>query len=137
MKKVVTLEALPEFCQEIKQIIGERGIILLRGTLAAGKTTFVQEFAKILGLHVKVSSPTFGVMNEYENKMKHYDIYQKGLSGFLESGLLEGLDEEKYHLIEWAGSDFEQMLKSIGFEFISIDIELNNSERVYEVKINA
>jgi tRNA threonylcarbamoyladenosine biosynthesis protein TsaE len=138
MKKSYTLETLPNLCKEIVTLLDKNGgIVLLRGTLAAGKTTFVQEFVKFLGLHVKVSSPTFSIMNEYEEKVKHYDIYQKGLNGFLQSGLLEGLSEEKYHLIEWAGEDFERMLNSFGFDYICINIELKNSERLYEVTEHA
>lgn len=133
MKKVLTLQELPQFCQEIKQMLGESWIVLLKGTLASGKTTFVREFAKVLGLHVEVSSPTFSIMNEYENTIMHYDIYQKGLSGFLESGLLEGLDSPKYHFIEWADEAMEQMLQSLGFNYICIDIQTRQNDRLYEV----
>ncbi len=54
-------------------------IILLRGDLGAGKTTFTQGLSK--GLRVNeadVNSPTFILMNYYEGKLPvyHFDFYR-------------------------------------------------------------
>ncbi len=40
-------------------------IITLRGSLGAGKTTFVQEFARKLGITDPVQSPTYVLMKSY------------------------------------------------------------------------
>lgn len=45
---------------------GSATIISLEGNLGAGKTTFVQGFAKALGIEEKISSPTFVVMKSYK-----------------------------------------------------------------------
>jgi len=128
---ICTLDELGSFTKEIISTIGSSGIILLDGNLASGKTTFVREFVKSLGLHVEVSSPTFSVMNEYENMVCHYDIYQHGVEGFLQSGLLEKLDEPKYHLIEWGDKKLEEILKKMGFEFLKIEIYTIKDKRGY------
>ncbi len=40
-------------------------IIALEGELGAGKTTFVQAFAKALGVKAKIKSPTFNLIKKY------------------------------------------------------------------------
>ncbi|MBI2068747.1 MAG: tRNA (adenosine(37)-N6)-threonylcarbamoyltransferase complex ATPase subunit type 1 TsaE [Candidatus Yanofskybacteria bacterium] len=44
----------------------ESGVILLEGELGAGKTTFVQAFARALGVKAKVKSPTFNIIKKYK-----------------------------------------------------------------------
>jgi len=129
--KICSIEELNGFIKEIINGIGSDGIILLRGDLASGKTTFVKKFVECLGLHVDVSSPTFSIMNEYENRVCHYDIYQNGVEGFLQSGLLEKLDEPKYHLIEWADDRLEEILKKMGFDYMKIEIKTIEDKRGY------
>lgn len=129
--RILSENELSEFAKEIKDRVGQSGIILLMGDLASGKTTFVKKFVKALGLHVEVSSPTFSVMNEYEEQVCHYDIYQNGIEGFLQSGLLEKLEEPKYHLIEWADEKLEEILKNYGFEFLKIEIKTVENKRGY------
>jgi tRNA threonylcarbamoyladenosine biosynthesis protein TsaE len=129
--KICSIEELNGFAKEIIDEIGSDGIILLKGDLASGKTTFVKKFVENIGLHVDVSSPTFSIMNEYENRVCHYDIYQNGVEGFLQSGLLEKLDEPKYHLIEWADDRLEEILKKMGFDYMKIEIQTIDNKRGY------
>jgi len=129
--KICSLDALDNFVNQILADIGSEGIILLEGNLASGKNTFVKKFVESLDLHVEVSSPTFSIMNEYENRVCHYDIYQNGVEGFLQSGLLEKLDEPKYHLIEWADEKLEEILRKMGFKFMKIEIETIENKRGY------
>jgi len=131
--KVCGLNELKYFTQDILNKLGAGGIVLLQGDLASGKTTFVKQFVKTLGLKAEVSSPTFSIMNEYANRVCHYDIYQNGLDGFLQQGLLEKLEEEKYHLIEWADDGLENILKQYGFSYIKIIITTVGDKRGYEL----
>ena len=70
-------------------------------------------------------------MNEYQDMVCHYDIYQNGVEAFLQNGLLEQLDEPKYHLIEWADEKLEEILKKMGFEFLKIEIITIEDKRGY------
>jgi len=135
--KACSLKDLSSFSKEIISELGEGGIVLLKGDLAAGKTTFVKAFVQSLGLHVEVSSPTFSVLNEYENRVFHYDIYQNGFNGFLQSGLLEKFEEDGYHLIEWADEKMENFLNKLEMSYIKIEIESKEDKRIYKVSINA
>jgi tRNA threonylcarbamoyladenosine biosynthesis protein TsaE len=106
-------------------------IIMLSGTLGSGKTTLVKEFVKSLGIKDEVTSPTFALQNVYENKVFHYDLYNKGVSEFLSLGLLEELEREGYHFIEW-GEELEDVLKNFGFKYLKINIKIDGNKRIFE-----
>jgi len=133
--RVCRLDDLDGFASEIKELVKDCRVILLRGDLASGKTTFVQKYAKVLGLKADVTSPTFSVQNRYGEDLYHYDIYQNGIDGFLSSGLLEELDKNGQHLIEWGDEKLESVLKSYYIDYILIEIEKKSDDsRVYKVK---
>ena len=141
MKKTYLRESdlahLPKLTEDILSDIGSFGIILLRGNLASGKTSFVTAFAKTLGIDEAISSPTFSILHEYEKGLFHYDIYQCGSEGFLQNGLIEKLDEDGYHLIEWGDASFEAILQKFGLRYSTIDIETIDLKRIYKVNIDA
>ena len=106
-------------------------VLGLSGDLGSGKTTFVQGFAKGLGIKQRIVSPTFILMRTYEipkGKYKHFyhiDLYR--LEGDLESelvnlGLPEVLsDSTNIVLVEWVekAKDFFKSHQLIKFETIS------------------
>lgn len=84
-------------------------VIGLSGELGSGKTTFVQGFAKGLGLSSRITSPTFILMRSYElngKSLYHVDLYR--LEGKIKNQLDElGLPSvwklpDHIVLIEWA-----------------------------------
>jgi tRNA threonylcarbamoyladenosine biosynthesis protein TsaE len=119
--------------KKVVECIKEAGknIIILNGTLGSGKTTLVKEFAKNLGLSEEVTSPTFSIQNIYGDKVFHYDLYNKGANEFLALGMLEELEKEGFHFIEW-GESLEEILKTYGFEYLKIAITLQDDKRIYE-----
>lgn len=50
-------------------------VIALSGELGSGKTTFVQGFAKGLGIRGKIQSPTFVIQKIYRLKTKNYKLF--------------------------------------------------------------
>ena len=106
-----------------------KNIILLNGTLGSGKTTLVKEFLKSLGIKENATSPTFSIQNKYGN-IYHYDVYQKK-DEFLSLGMLEELEKEGYHFIEW-GEEIEDILKLYGFDYVKININLVDGIREIE-----
>jgi tRNA threonylcarbamoyladenosine biosynthesis protein TsaE len=84
-------------------------VIALSGELGSGKTTFVQGFAKGLGINERILSPTFILMRLYElesKKFYHVDLYrlENKIDKEMENlGLLDIFkDSENIVLIEWA-----------------------------------
>ncbi len=118
---------------KVVEVMRNKKIILLKGDLASGKTTLVKEFVKSLGISETVTSPTFSIQQIYDNRVYHYDIYNKKLQNFLELGLFEELEKDGFHLIEWADEDFEKILSEYGFNYLKIEIKKVENKRRYEI----
>ena len=105
--------------------VSQRICIALKGELGAGKTTFVQGFAKGLGISEKyyITSPTFNIINQYPLKnfsLCHIDLYRIGSIEELEYTGFDDFDStENNHIliIEWP-----ELLKEIDFKF---DLEIS------------
>ena len=124
VKNIADLEKVINCVKDSK-----KNIIILSGTLGSGKTTFVQQFTKSLGIEEGVNSPTFSIQNIYDNKVFHYDLYNKEINEFLSLGMLEELDKEGYHFVEW--EELERYLKNFGFDYLIIKIELKKDKRIF------
>lgn len=110
------------------------GVVILKGDLAAGKTTFVKCIAKKLGISEDVTSPTFSLQQCYGDKVFHYDIYNHGLEHFISLGMLEELDKDGLHFVEWGNDELLKILSSAGIETLSIEIEkISDQARQYRV----
>ena len=74
--------------KKIAKNIKQKRVISLEGNLGSGKTTFIQGFAKALGIKEKIKSPTFVIMKKYKIPLKanknvdkysyiyHFDCYR-------------------------------------------------------------
>lgn len=110
------------------------GVIILRGDLAVGKTTFVKEMVKYLGVETEVTSPTFSLQQCYSDRVFHYDMYNHGLEHFISLGMLEELDKDGLHFVEWGDDELVKILASAGIKVITVDISRNTDDiRQYEV----
>ncbi len=49
-------------------------------------------------------------------------------------GLLENLEEEGYHFIEWGDEKLEKILRDYGIDYFVIEIEPKGDKRLYRVK---
>ncbi len=81
-------------------------VITLIGDLGVGKTVFTQGFAEGLGIRETVNSPTFTILQIYEEGrlvLYHFDVYRIGDSEeMLEVGWDDYVYGEGVCLIEWA-----------------------------------
>ena len=128
------LEVLESVVAAIIERLGEGGVVILQGDLAAGKTTLTQAFARVLKLSDQVTSPTFSLQQCYGERLFHYDIYNHGLEHFLSLGMLEELDKEGYHLIEWGDDALAVLLKSAQIETVIVTItKTEDQKRLYRI----
>ena len=111
-------------------------ILAFYGDLGAGKTAFTRGLAEYFGLKDMVSSPTFSIMNEYENesvKIDHFDMYRINSLEDLEStGFFDFIDTGII-IIEWS----ENINQFLPEKIIEIKIEKSNgneNNRTIEVK---
>ena len=115
---------LEEWKDIVNQIIPnlQHNILLLKGNLGAGKTTFSQFLLKELGSSDEISSPTYSIVNEYDTpkgKIFHFDLYRlKSVEEAYDFGIEEYLDNGYLSIIEWPeiytdeleGYDFHEMI---------------------------
>jgi tRNA threonylcarbamoyladenosine biosynthesis protein TsaE len=87
------------------EVLGPGDLVLLRGEIGAGKTTFAKGVASGLGIQDTVVSPTFMLHLVYEGRLtlNHFDFYRlDDPSEALIFGLDEALDAGGVALVEWA-----------------------------------
>lgn len=103
MKLVIkNLEELPKAAEEFISQMGDNTVFAFRGEMGAGKTTFISEVCRRLGVEDDVNSPTFAIINEYRSETSaeliyHFDFYRIesqdeaediGVEDYFESGAL-------------------------------------------------
>ncbi len=110
------------------------GVVILKGDLAAGKTTLVKAVVKAMGIDDSVTSPTFSLQQCYGKNIYHYDMYNHGLEHFISLGMLEELDKEGLHFVEWGDDKLLEILVNAGIPTVVIEIEkTSDDEREYKV----
>ena len=96
-----------ELARRLAGVLRPGTVICLDGDLGAGKTLFVQNLAASLGVQGEVTSPTFNLMNLYEDgrlPLVHFDLYRLEQEYELdEIGFYDYVENpDGLVLIEWA-----------------------------------
>ena len=102
--------ALEALAERVSAVLKPGDVVILRGEVGAGKTTFVRAAARSLGVRERVTSPTYQFARGYEGhssgrsiRVNHLDLYR--LEGVEAEDALE-LDEYfgagTVTFIEWA-----------------------------------
>lgn len=108
MKKIFLKDET--FTYKIGKIIGEKlfagAVVCLNGDLGAGKTCLTKSIAKSLGIEEDITSPTFTIVNEYNDgkiPLYHFDVYRIGASDEMyDIGYEEYIESEGICIIEWS-----------------------------------
>ena len=119
--------ALEEINNVAVQVVAAqpKKVILFNGEMGAGKTTFIKQLCKTLGVTDATSSPTFSLVNEYEadnnQLVYHFDFYRlKKETEALDMGVDDYLYSGNWCFIEWA----ENIANLIPENHSSITIEV-------------
>ena len=100
-------------------------VITLTGDLGVGKTVFTQGLAKGLGIEEPVNSPTFTIVQVYDEgrlPLYHFDVYRIGdISEMDEIGYEDYFYGDGVCLIEWANL-IEELLPE---QYVEIRLEKN------------
>ncbi|MFL9829565.1 tRNA (adenosine(37)-N6)-threonylcarbamoyltransferase complex ATPase subunit type 1 TsaE [Flavobacterium sp. ST-87] len=100
-------------------------VLLFNGEMGAGKTTFIKQLCKTLGVTGATSSPTFSLVNEYETTdnqiVYHFDFYRlKKETEALDMGIDDYLYSGHWCFIEWA----ENIANLLPEKYSTITIEV-------------
>ncbi len=95
-----------EYGYKLGSSVTPQSVFTLIGDLGVGKTVFTQGFAKGLGISDNVNSPTFTILQIYDEgrlPLYHFDVYRIGdVSEMDEIGFDEYVYSDGVSLIEWA-----------------------------------
>ena len=131
----------PEETFEVGRTIGMNAkpgqIYTLTGDLGVGKTVFTQGVAAGLGITEPVNSPTFTIIQEYEDgrlPFYHFDVYRIGdLEEMEEIGYDDYFFGQGICLIEWAEL-IEEILPEKRFE-VTIEKDLEKGFEYRKITI--
>lgn len=125
------MKVLESFCPEDTYAIGKKlaeqavpgSMYCLNGDLGTGKTVFTQGFAAGLGIAGPVNSPTFTILQVYEDgrlPLYHFDVYRiEDPEEMYEVGCEEYFTAGGVCLVEWA----ELIREMIPEDAVQITIE--------------
>ncbi len=138
MKEIrASLSELATVVEYLQKTLAANSIVFLRGDLAAGKTTLTQVIAKAKGIEGQVTSPTFSLQQCYKSEsgenLYHYDLYRLEHEEFMQMGLFEEFEKEGWHLIEWGSDTLKAFLEGVGYNVVTIDIEVSGDARIYRI----
>ena len=121
----------PEDTYAVGKHLGESAkagdVICLNGDLGVGKTVFTQGFACGLGITEPVNSPTFTIVQQYDDgrlPLYHFDVYRIGdISEMDEIGYEDYFYGDGVTLIEWSDLIRELLPERIISVTIQKDLE--------------
>ncbi len=127
-----TVQETEELARKIASEIKGGEVLLLNGTLGAGKTTFTKGFAKALGVKKTVVSPTFTIIKEYEGTaltLYHIDMYRiEDEDELYELGIEELYRSDSVTVIEW------NKMEVLPEKVITLNVEvLGETTRQWEI----
>ncbi|MNU35987.1 tRNA threonylcarbamoyladenosine biosynthesis protein TsaE [compost metagenome] len=131
------IEKIEDWQKVVDSILPELkyNILLLKGNLGAGKTTFTQFLLKNLGSEDEVNSPTYSIVNEYNSpkgKIYHFDLYRlKNIEEVYDIGIEEYLDNAFLCIIEWP-EVYEDELYGLNYHSMSINNTGENREITFD-----
>lgn len=111
------------------------GNVLFKGKVGAGKTTLIKALARELAITDEVTSPTFGLVNDYrgaETVIHHFDLYRvNDLDELLNIGWEDYVDSGNWLWVEWP----ENVPEAFDDSFLLLQIEKMPDENVRSLKL--
>lgn len=135
--KINSLYSIHEAAKEFIALMDDRTVFAFRGSMGAGKTTFIKAICEELGVEDVINSPTFAIINEYRSEetgelIYHFDFYRiNKLSEAEEIGTSDYFYSGALCFIEWP-EKIEELLPGDVVE-VSIREEADGS-RTVEIK---
>jgi tRNA threonylcarbamoyladenosine biosynthesis protein TsaE len=127
-----TLSEMPDIARKILDEYPDERVFAFYGELGAGKTTLIKALCLTLGVKEDVTSPSFGIVNEYDaggvDLIYHFDFYRiQKLEEVLNIGYEEYLFSGYYCFLEWADK-IEELLPDTCI-YVTIKKNENNKGR--------
>lgn len=102
-----SIEDIGNAAAQFIELMGDDTVFAFYGKMGAGKTTFIKELCRQLGIDDEVNSPTFAIVNEYRSEttaelVYHFDFYRiKKLEEVYDLGYEDYFYSGALCFIEW------------------------------------
>ncbi|HOF45314.1 MAG TPA: tRNA (adenosine(37)-N6)-threonylcarbamoyltransferase complex ATPase subunit type 1 TsaE [Bacteroidales bacterium] len=129
-------EELTQVAKDLLRSYPDYRIFAFYGDMGTGKTTFIKELCRQLGVKNLTSSPSFAIINEYwsenDEPIYHFDFYRiNDKVEVFDIGFSDYLYNGNYCFIEWS-EKIEEFLTS---DHLHISIEVDdNFYRIFAIK---
>ena len=131
--------SIDEIQSVVKQLLNTNGlkkVITFHAEMGVGKTTFIKEIVKQLGVNDNSSSPTFSLVNEYQTSkgetVYHFDLYRlNSIEEAFDFGIEDYLQTNGWLFIEWP----ELIENYLDTDFHKIELSISeNNKRILTLK---
>ena len=123
--------ALPAAAREFASLMDQSTIFAFNGAMGAGKTTFIMELLRALGVEDDLAgSPAFSLINEDRSDttaelIYHFDLYRlESLEEAFDIGVEDYFDSGAVCLIEWP----ERIADILPLDTATVDLTVNPDE---------
>ena len=132
---VFTLDTIDSIAEALVGQMDHK-VLIVEGSMGAGKTTLIKALAKKLGCVDEVSSPTFSIVNTYltqsEHHIFHFDLYRvRSTEELFELGFEAYFDKNEFIFIEWPEHLFDFRLPE--YHILHLEV-ISDDERKVSLK---
>jgi tRNA threonylcarbamoyladenosine biosynthesis protein TsaE len=125
------LEDLPKIAEALVDEFEAVKVFVFYGEMGAGKTTFIKEIVKHLGIIDVANSPTFALVNEYfsnkNGQIYHFDFYRlDDEEEAYDMGYEEYFYSGAYCFVEWP----QKIPNLIPEDAVKVEIKVENDKRI-------
>lgn len=121
--------------KELASFLKPGDFLAFYGDLGSGKTAFIRGLASVFCPGVRVSSPTYAIVNEYKGKpyIFHFDMYRiTDDDGLYSTGFYDYFDRDGIICAEWC----ENIPFALPERYYKIDFtKVSETERKIEVTL--
>ena len=131
MELTFSLNEIEDSAKQFIAYLKDKKVVAFSGNLGAGKTTFIKELCKQLGVEENVTSPTFSIINQYttvnNSTIFHIDLYRvKDEEEAINAGVEESIYSGDVCFIEWP----EKLISLLPEDTVDVFMEtVNESKR--------
>jgi len=129
---VNSIDSLKDIVIDLLELLNDHQIVALEGQMGAGKTTFVQQVLKAMGIEELDGSPTYSLINQYESPfygtVYHLDLYRlNSLEEIFDIGIEELLYQKCICLIEWPEKMIELLPDNTIWVYIRVEEDFSRT----------